>query len=192
MLSHVILGHLPFVEMFKLAKSKSLPKKYLELKGKTLVCPSYFLSKLNRRAWHGRGDHGFIKKLTQVNPGDGTSIDQIISAHAGVVPRLDGRYTRSRIHCHTVFMNYVSTNSFTHLQCSTDIETIAANRSYELYAGIFGVTIRSYHTNNGIFTEKAFRDDINESNQKMIFCAVGAHHQNGVVESHIGDFYTRF
>ena len=137
------------------------------------------------------GDHGSIKKLTQVNPGDGTSIDQVISAHAGLLPRLDSRHTRSRIHCGTVFMDYISTNSFTHLQCSTGgIETIAAKRSYELYTGSFSVTIRSYHADNCIFAEKVFRDDIDESKQKIFFCAVGAHHQNGIVESHI-DVLTR-
>ena len=106
-----------------------------------------------------------------MNTGDGTSIDQVISAHAGLVPRLDGRHTCSRIHCGTVFMDRIYTKSFTHLQCSTgDIETIAAKRSCELYTGRFGVTIKPYHADNGIFAEKAFRGEVDESNQKIRMC----------------------
>ena len=149
MLSHDRLGHLSCVEMFKLAESGRLPKRYLELKEKTIVCPSCVIIKAKRRAWRSCGDHGSIRKITQVNPGDGISIDQVISAHAGLVPRLDGRHTRSRIHCGTVFMDHISANSFRHLQYSTaGIKTIAAKRSYELYAGSFGVTIKSYHVEN--------------------------------------------
>ena len=156
-----------------------LTKKFLELKGKTIVCPSCIFAKVKHRAWGGHGDHGFIRKPTQVNLGGGTSIDQIISVRVGRVPRMDGRYIRSRIHCGTVFMDHVSTNSFTHLQYSTSgIETITAKRSYELYADSFEVIIRSYHADNGIFAEKDFRDEINESNQKISFCAVGVHRKN--------------
>ena len=191
MLSHDRLGHLPFVDMFKLAESGRLPEKYLELKGKMIICPSYLFVKAKRRAWRSCGDYGSIRKLTQVNAGDGTSIDQVISAHAGLVPRLDGRHTCSRIHCGTVFMDHVYTKSFTHLQCSTgDIETIAAKSSCELYTGSLGVTIKFCHADNGILAEKSFRDEVDESNQKINFCAVGDHHQNGIIESHVG-FLTR-
>ena len=147
------------------------------MKGKTIVCPSCVFAKAKRRDWRSRGNCGSITKLIQVNPGDRTSIDQIIYVHAVLVPRLDGRHTRSQIHYGTVFMDHVSTNSFTHLQYSTGgIETISAKRTHELYAGSFGVTIKSYHADNGIFAEKAFRDEVDESNKKITFCDVGDHH----------------
>ena len=70
---------------------------------------------------------------------------------------MDGRHTRSRIHCGTVFMDYISSNSFTHLQRSTGgIGTVAAKLSYELYAGSFGVNIKCYHTDNDIFGGERF------------------------------------
>ena len=74
MLSHDRLGHLPFVEMFKLVHCGRLPNKFLELKGKALVYPSCVFAKTKCRAWRSRGDHGSIRKLTQVNPGDNISI----------------------------------------------------------------------------------------------------------------------
>ena len=46
--------------------------------------------------------------------------------------------------------------------------------------------VKAYHADNGIFAEKAFRDEVNNSNQIITYCAVGAHHQNGLVECHIG------
>ena len=157
------------------------------MKGKILFCPSCIFAKAKRRAWCGRGAHDSIRKPTQVNLGNGTYIDQVFSAHAGLVSQMDGRHTRSRIHCGTVFFDQVSSLSFTHLQYSTgDIDTIAAKRSYELFTGIFGVIVKAYHADNGIFAENFFRDEVSESNQVITYCAVGAHHQNGIIESHIG------
>ena len=69
----------------------------------------------------------------------------MISAHPGIVPRMDGRHTRDRTHCGTVFFDNVSTLSFIYLQCSIDgIETIAAKHSYENFAGSFGVIVKAY------------------------------------------------
>ena len=182
-----MLGHLTFAEMFKLVYISCLPKKFLELKGKKLICPSCAFFKSKRRAWRGHGDHGSIRRLTQVNLDDGTSVDQVISAHTGLVPRIDGQHTHSRIHYGTVFMDHISINSFTHLQCSTGgIETIAAKRLYELYAGSFGVTFKSWHTDNVVFSEKLFCGEVEESNQKITFCVVGVHYWSGIIENNVG------
>ena len=111
----------------------------------------------------------------------------MISAHPGLVPRIDGCHSRDRIHCGTVFYDNVSTLSFTYLQYSTGgIEIIAAKQSYENFAGSFGVMVKVYHANNGIFAEKGFRDEVDAPNQIITYCAVGDHRQNGLVEYHIG------
>lgn len=90
-----------------------------------------------------------------MNPGNDTSIDQILSAPTGFVPRLDDRHARSRIHCGTLYINHVSTISFTHLQCSTvGIKTIAATHLYELFAVRFGVIIKAYHADKGFLLRK--------------------------------------
>ena len=46
--------------------------------------------------------------------------------------------------------------------------------------------VKAYHADNGIFAEKAFRDEVDNSNQIITYCDVGAHHQNWLVECHIG------
>ena len=86
-------------------------------------------------------------------------------------------------------MDHVLTNSFTHLQYSTNgIETIAAKCSYELYACIFLVNVKCLHADNRIFAEKKIRDEVNVSNQTITFFAVDVHHQNVIIENYIGVF----
>ncbi|MFN9955072.1 MAG: hypothetical protein ACK55I_18395, partial [bacterium] len=47
------------------------------------------------------------------------------------------------------------------------------------------VTVKKYHTDNGIFASAAFKEDCNSKKQKLTFSGVGAHHQNGVAERSI-------
>ena len=44
-------------------------------------------------------------------------------------------------------------------------------------------TIKHYHADNGAFARKGFLDKVNRKAQKITFCAVGAHHQNGIIEN---------
>ena len=48
-LAHDRIGHLPIVDLFKLADNGRLPKKYLQLKGKTIVYSSCVFAKVKRR-----------------------------------------------------------------------------------------------------------------------------------------------
>jgi hypothetical protein len=42
--------------------------------------------------------------------------------------------------------------------------------------------INSYQANNGWFADADFQHAIKEANQTITFCAVGAHHQNGIIK----------
>ena len=46
-----------------------------------------------------------------------------------------------------------------------------------------GRQVKHYHADNGRFADKGFKDDTNEKNQKLTFCAAGAHHQAGIIEN---------
>ena len=46
----------------------------------------------------------------------------------------------------------------------------------------YGIKIRRYHTDNGIFKSKAFMNDVDENYQTIDFCGLDAHHQNGIAE----------
>jgi hypothetical protein len=179
-------GHLPFSDMFKLCKHGYFPRRFLELQKQKLICPSCTFGKCRRRPWRTRGQPGQLRSPTETKPGDRTSIDHVISAQPGLVPRMDGRHTRDRINSGCVFFDHISGHSYTHLQTSVDNDqTIAAKRGYEQLADSHGVKVKAFHADNGIFAEKAFRDEVSSNNQTITYCAVGAHHQNGIVERHI-------
>jgi hypothetical protein len=61
-------------------------------------------------------------------------------------------------------------------------KTLLAKSSFERHANEGGVSIISYRADNGQFADTGFQQAIKDSNQKIIYCAVGAHHQNGIIE----------
>jgi hypothetical protein len=185
---HVRAGHIPFDRMFHLVEHGFLPRKFLALKKTKLICPSCAFGKSKRKPWRTKGRRrGHIRSETDTVPGAKVSIDHVISAQPGLVPRLDGRHTRDRINSGCVFFDHYSGYSYTHLQTSVDNDqTLAAKLGFERLAASHGVDIKAFHADNGIFAEKVFRDDVSNSNQTISYCAVGAHHQNGLVERHIG------
>ena len=46
-----------------------------------------------------------------------------------------------------------------------------------------GQTVKQYHAENGRFSDNGFIDSVNGKDQKIIFCGVGAHHHNGIIEN---------
>ena len=46
-----------------------------------------------------------------------------------------------------------------------------------------GITVKQYQSGNGRFTDNGFIESINQKYQKITFCGVGAHDQNGIVEN---------
>ena len=103
--THDRLQHMPPSEMFNLSIHDHLPKRFLKLKDKAPPCLSCILGKLQRRKWRTKGAHDkSIRKLHHNKPGKCTSVDQIVSAQPGLVPRMSGRHTRDRITSATCFL----------------------------------------------------------------------------------------
>jgi hypothetical protein len=69
----------------------------------------------------------------------------------------------------------------------TSSENIDAKQAFERYATEHGVRIAHYHCNNGRFADTAFVRSCKESHQKLTFCGVNAHFQNGIAERAIRD-----
>ena len=65
-------------------------------------------------------------------------------------------------------------------------ETLIAKACFEREAALNGVKVKNYHTDNGVFTAREFMTHVHESDQRITFSGVGAHHQNGVAERNIG------
>ena len=184
---HYRSGHLPIKKMFSICKRGYFPSRFLELEGINLVCPSCIFGKCKRRPWRNKGKPGSLRSEADNFPGAKVSVDHVISAQPGLVPRMDGRHTRDRISGGCVFIDNDSRYSYTHLQSSIDgDQTLEAKQGFEYHSHTHGVTIKSYHADNGIFAEKLFRDQVQADEQSISYCAVGTHHQNGIVERHIG------
>jgi hypothetical protein len=62
---------------------------------------------------------------------------------------------------------------------------LLAKSAFERHANKGGISIASYRADNGCFADAGFQKAIKDANQSITFCAVGAHHQNGIVEQRI-------
>ena len=64
-------------------------------------------------------------------------------------------------------------------------ETLLAKSAFERHANDGGVSITSYRADNSHFADAGFQKAITDANQSITFCAVGAHHQNSIIERRI-------
>lgn len=182
---HHRLYHLPFRIIFRLADIGILPKRFLECRNKQPLCIACQFGQAHRRPWRTKGKKGgSIRKKEQTAPGDGVSIDQIISAQPGLIPQMSGFLTSQRLWGCTTFVDHVSDYVYVHLMRDMTLdETLLAKAAWEKVMAQAGRTVKHYHADNGRFADNGFIDSVNDSDQKITFCGVGAHHQNGIVEN---------
>ena len=69
-------------------------------------------------------------------------------------------------------------------------ELIKSKVEFEAFAGKFNVKIRSIRADNGVYSASIFRIACDAQHQKLSFCAVGLHQQNGKAERTIGVIQT--
>ena len=187
MVIHQRLKHLPEKYLHRLAQKGVIPKRL----GKVTLppCPACILGKQHRRPWRRKGQRKSIRKKSQSRAGEGTSVDQLESRHPGLVPQTKGFHrTTQRYVGATIFVDHATGFTYVHMiKDFTGDANIAAKHAYEQLAAQYGVTIRSYHGDNGRFAEALWVTDAGEKNQKVTFCGVGSHHQNGIAEKRIRD-----
>ena len=94
----------------------------------------------------------------------------------------NGTQTPMAIQRQTVINNYVYVALMRDLSLH---ETLLAKTSFERHAKDGGVAIKAYQADNDQFADKGFQDATRECNQKITYCTVGSHHQNGIVERKI-------
>ena len=131
-------------------------------------------------------DSRSICRPTETEPGDGTSVDQIVLAQPGLIPQMSGFPTSNRIWGTTHFCDHASNFVYIHLMRNFILkETLLAKtkRAYEKILKQAGHTAKHYHADDGCFSDKGFHNDIDDKGQELTFCGVGAHHQNGIIEN---------
>ena len=127
---------------------------------------------------------GSIQRASKTQPGDVTSVDQIVLAQPGLLPQMAGFLTSNRIWGTTNLGDHMSDFVYVHLMHNFTLkETLLAKRAYEKVLKQAGCTARHYHADNGWFSDKGLHKDIDDKGQEITFCGVGAHHQNGIIEN---------
>ena len=117
-------------------------------------------------------------------PGDGVSVDQIVSAQPGLIPQMSGFLTSKRLWGATTFVDNLSDYMYVHLMRDLTLyETLLSKEAMETVMAQAGRYVKYYHADNGRFADNGFIDAINTKDQKITFFGVGAHHQNGIIEN---------
>lgn len=184
---HHRLNHLPFHIMKDLAKQGILPKLLSKVKIFP-TCAACLYGKLHKRRWRTTKVSNSIRKDHENFPGGCVSVDHLQSHQPGLVPQQVGILTHERIVGAVVFTDHFSNYTFTYLVPDlTGASTLEAKLAFERHAKSHGVTVLKYRADNGRFGDRLFVDHCHANNQTIDFCAVGAHHQNGIVERSIRD-----
>jgi hypothetical protein len=182
---HYKLKHMIFPDLRALAKRGIIPKRLAKVESP--LCTACLFGKQHRKPWKGkRKKKNPIRKEHENYPGANASSDQMISPHPGLIPQSKGQPMKAKYYGLTVLVNHYSDKTYGHLmQDTTGKSTLEAKQAYERLAGTYGVKVRGYHADNGRYAKKIFIEDAKEKGQKLTFCGVGSHHQNGIAERRI-------
>jgi hypothetical protein len=185
LLRHYQLGHLHMARIQSSAREGLLGPNNADIAScDAPLCKACIHGKQHRRpissASPGPLDNNHLK------PGDCVSCDQLESTSLGLIPVHKGTPTNSSYHAGTLFIDHASRYLYFTPQISTGaIEAVQAKQDFEFHASSFNQTIKRYHSNNGIFNSKLFKDACTLQKQHINFCGVDAHHQNGLAERYI-------
>ena len=183
---HYRLGHLPFAKLKQLALHGKIPKKLALLNPPK--CAGCLFGAMTKIPWRGKEPKSSHKVFTATKPGETVSVDQMVSTEVGFFAQLKGKLTKKRYRCCTIFVDHYSKLRFVHNQIDdSSVETVAAKHAFEKFAAEHGVRIHHYHCDNGRFYDNAFKESCENSRQRLTFCGVNAHFQNGIAERAIRD-----
>jgi hypothetical protein len=178
---HYRLGHLPFVQLKQLAKNGEIPTKLA--KTTPPRCAGCLFGAMTKVPWRTKGSESGKQVFKATRPGQVVSVDQMESTQPGFMGQLKGKLTTQRYKAATVFVDHFSGLRYIHMMTSTSSnETIKAKLAFEQFAANHFVNIEHYHADNGRFADNAFIDHCSARQQRLTYCGVNAHFQNGLAE----------
>jgi hypothetical protein len=143
------------------------------------------MTKVPWRGKEGASDHTVFVATA---PGQIVSVNQMISTQVGFIAQLKGALTKKQYTAATVFTDHYSRLQYIHqMTCLTSQETIDAKQVFKHFAEQHGIRILHYHCDNGRFADNSFKTACLSSNQRLTFCGVNTHFQNGIAEKAIWD-----
>ena len=157
-----------------------------------LLCAACETSKATRksptiRPTSSRAPKEMVLKEGHLDPGDCVSCDHFFSPVAGRIMAESG-YSSSRHghNCGTIYIDHATGFIFAQTQKSVAAdETIRGKLLLEKEGSDVGVKIKSYHSDNGIFSGAEFTQHCADLQQTISFSGVGAKFQNGIAENAI-------
>ena len=119
-------------------------------------------------------------------PGECISTDQLESNMPGRIPNMKGKHSASHYHTPTLFADHASRYINVSLHISTGAQEVTdAKLKFKREAKEKAMTIREYQADNGVYQSKLFKASCDTLDQKMTFCRVNMHHQNGIAEQQV-------
>ena len=87
-----------------------------------------------------------------------------------------------------MFIDHYSDYTYMHLQETlTSADTITAKKAFEAKCRMHNVPVMHYHCDNGRSADNTFKSSVETSGQKISYCGVNPHFQNGRAEKKIRD-----
>ena len=186
---HYRLGHLPFSKLKKLAEIGEIPRHLRNVVPP--VCAACLFGAMTKVPWKSKPSttEGKEEVFKATAPGQCVSVDQMVSTQVGFLAQMKGKLTNQRYTGVTIFVDHYSRARYIHLMRTdlTSEETIEAKEAFERWAASHGVVIQHYHCDNGRFADNAFKAHCDANRQRISYCGVNAHFQNGIAERAIRD-----
>jgi hypothetical protein len=179
---HYRLGHVSFAKLCQLVQNNKIPKKLAAIR--PLRCAGCLFGAMTKIPWRGKEQKSQHSVFIATKPGECASVDHLQLTGPGFYGQAKGRLTKMRNKNATIFVDHLSRLQYVYLMTSnlTSSETIDAKRAFESFAAKHGIKIAHYHCDNGCFADTTFVRLCKESRQKLTFCGVNTHFQNGIAE----------
>jgi hypothetical protein len=84
---HYKLSHLPLLAMITLAEKGRIQKKFAKLKHQLPICMSCVFGTAHRKPWRSKSSKGSIRKESNNAPRKCVSMDQLVLALPGLIPK---------------------------------------------------------------------------------------------------------
>jgi len=124
---------------------------------------------------------------TLLTPGSDVSSDGMEAATPGRPFTTKGQPSNTRFKYVSVWIDHMSSFVYVTFHSSkATTELFNSKKEFKEWASCYNVAIKPIRADNGIYAAQDFKDSFTKQQQKLTFCAVGAHWQNGIAERFIG------